>query len=101
MSAGIPISSLPLAADPRRIDSADPWLIAVLAPIESETLDAAVQAAVAALQAPLDEKLDRVADLGDFGAIMTRWHASLPNAQPPAGQPGWWSNGGQPTYFPG
>lgn len=34
-------------------------------------------------------------------AALTSWIATLPTTQPTAGHPGWWSNGGQPTYFPG
>lgn len=58
MSLGLAIASLPRSVDALLRDTDDPFLIEVVAPIESETVDEAVRLAVVAAQALVDAARD-------------------------------------------
>lgn len=81
--------------DPQLMPTLEPFLIAVVVPFSSGTLDE-VLAQVGDL---IDTATAAAIENIDIGSLLTQFVSLLPPTQPAT--PGWWSNGGQPTYFGG
>lgn len=99
IAPAVEVGALPTRVIVQTVPLTGGKIVEVIAPANSATTAAAVNAALAAVQGLMDgADLARFATFDDF---LKRWLDTLPTAQPSRGTPGWWSNAGQPTFFPG
>jgi hypothetical protein len=81
--------------DPELMPELEPFVIGVIIPFSTGTVDEAVAQTGALINDAISTAIEQI----DIGTLLTQFMSLLPTTQPSTA--GWWSNGGQPTYFGG